>query len=38
MICNNVITKHIAVIILRNGILVIIVFDFENQFKNNTQN
>jgi hypothetical protein len=29
MICNNIITKHIALIILRNGILVIIVFDFE---------
>jgi hypothetical protein len=30
MICNNIITKHIALIILRNGILVIIVIDFEN--------
>ncbi len=29
MICNNIITKHIALIILRNGILVIIVIDFE---------
>jgi hypothetical protein len=29
MICNNIITKHIALIILRNGILVIIIFDFE---------
>ncbi len=29
MICNNIITKDIALIILRNGILVIIVFDFE---------
>jgi large-conductance mechanosensitive channel len=29
MICNNIITKHIALIILRNGILVTIVIDFE---------
>jgi hypothetical protein len=29
MICNNIITKHIALIILRNGILVIIVIHFE---------
>jgi hypothetical protein len=29
MICNNIIIKHIALIILRNGILVIIVIDFE---------
>jgi hypothetical protein len=29
MICDNIITKHIALIILRNGILVIIVIDFE---------
>jgi hypothetical protein len=33
MICNNIITKHIALIILRNGILVIIVIDFEMCFK-----
>jgi hypothetical protein len=29
MICNDIITKHIALIILRNGIFVIIVIDFE---------
>jgi len=29
MICDNIITKHIALIVLRNGILVIIVMDFE---------
>jgi hypothetical protein len=29
MIYNNIITKHTALIILRNGILVIIVFDLE---------
>jgi hypothetical protein len=29
MICDNIITKHIALIILRNWILVIIVINFE---------
>ncbi len=29
MICDNIIIKHIALIILRNVILVIIVFEFQ---------
>jgi hypothetical protein len=38
MICNNIITKDIALIILRNGILVIIIFDFEKFLMTSSKN
>ncbi len=37
MICNNIITEHIALIILRNEILVIIVIDFDMCFKTSSK-